>query len=379
MKVSLPQEQLSRGLGIVGRGVASTARSTLPITSNILLATDEGRLRLSATDLEIGINLWIPAMIEQEGATTVPARLFTELINSLPNDRVDLAQTDEAFTTAVSCARVKANVRGLDPDEFPLIPTVSEQPSATIPADLLRTMITQVAFAAARDDARPIFTGALVTFSGETLTFAAADGFRLSVRSATLTYPTAGDFSVIIPARTLEELGRILPEGEEAVELTVTPNRSQVLFHSGSLDLVSRLIEGQYVNYRQIIPRNYVTRAVINTAEWQKATRTASFFARDSNNIVRLSLDPAAGDGPGSLTIAANAADVGDNVNQIDAVVEGEPITVAFNFKYITEVLGVISSGQAALEVSGPTQPGVVKPLDGSDFLHVMMPLSLPR
>ncbi len=379
MKVSLQQDQLSRALSIVGRGVASSARSTLPITSNILLATDEGRLRLSATDLEIAINLWMPAMVEENGATTVPARLFTELVNSLPNDRVDLAQTDEAFTTAVSCARVKANVRGIDPDEFPLIPTVSEQPSASVPADLLRGMINEVVFAAATDDARPIFTGVLATFANGALTFAAADGFRLSVRSAALTSPTAGDFSVIIPARTLSELGRILPEGDESVEVTVTPNRAQVLFHTGTLDLISRLIEGQYVNYRQIIPQKYGSRAIVNTADWSKATRIAGFFARDSNNIVRISLDPGEGDGAGSLTIAANAADVGDNVNQIDAVIEGEPMTVAFNVKYIGDVLGVIRSGQVALELGGPAQPGVVKPLDGTDYLHVMMPMSIPK
>lgn len=379
MKVSLQQEQLSRGLSIVGRGVASSARSTLPITSNILLATDEGRLRLSATDLEIGINHWLPAMIEEEGATTVPARLFAELINSLPGGMVHLSQTDEAHTTAVSCARVKANVRGMDADEFPLIPTVSEQPSAAVPADLLRSMISAVVFAAATDDARPIFTGVLATFAGDTLTFAAADGFRLSLRSATLTEPAAGDFSVIIPARTLAELGRILPDGEERVEVTVTPNRSQVLFHSGSLDLISRLIEGQYVNYKQIIPQKYAARAVISTAEWSKATRIASFFARDSNNIVRISLDPGEGEAAGSLTVAANAADVGDNINQIDAVIEGEPLTIAFNAKYIAEVLGVIGSSQVALELNGAAQPGVVKPLDGTDFLHVMMPMSLPR
>ena len=379
MKVSLPQDQLSRGLGIVGRGVASSARSTLPVTSNILLATDEHRLRLSATDLEIGINLWLPATIEEEGATTVPARLFTELVNSLPNARVDLAQTDEAHTTAVSCARVKANVRGIDPDEFPLIPTVSEQPSAAVPADLLKSMIGEVVFAAATDDTRPIFTGVLATFAGDTLTFAAADGFRLSVRSASLGQPTAGDFSVIIPARTLSELGRILPDGDELVEVTVTPNRSQVLFHTGTLDLISRLIEGQYVNYRQIIPQRYGTRAVVSTADWNKATRIAGFFARDSNNIVRLSLDPGEDGATGSLTIAANAADVGDNVNQIDAVIEGEALTVAFNVKYIGEVLNVIHSNQVALELLGPAQPGVVKPLDGTDYLHVMMPMSIPR
>ncbi len=379
MKVSVPQDLLSRGLSTVGRGVASSARSTLPITSNILVATDEGRLRLSATDLEIGINLWLPATIEQDGATTLPARLFTELINSLPGGLVSLAQTDEAHTTAVTCARVKANIRGMDADEFPLIPSVSEQPSATVPADLLRSMINTVVFAAATDDARPVFTGVLATFAGDKLTFAAADGFRLSLRSATLSEPAAGDFSIIIPARTLSELGRILPEGDERVEVTVTPNRSQVLFHTGSLDLISRLIEGQYVNYRQIIPQKYAARAVVSTAEWNKATRIASFFARDSNNIVRLSLDPADGEGAGSLTVAANAADVGDNINQIDAVIEGEALNIAFNAKWISDVLNVIGSSQVALELNGPAQPGVVKPLDGTDFLHVIMPMSVPR
>ncbi len=376
MKVSLPQDQLSRALSVVGRGVASSARSTLPVTTTILLATDENRLRLSATDLEIGINLWLPATIEEEGATTVPARLFTELVNSLPNARVDLAQTDEAHTTAVSCARVKANVRGIDPDEFPLIPTVSEQPSAVVPASLLRDMIGAVIFAVATDDTRPIFTGVLATFAGDTLTFAAADGFRLSVRSASLGEATTGDFSVIIPARTLSELGRILPDGDELVEVTVTPNRSQVLFHTGSLDLISRLIEGQYVNYRQIIPQKYGTRAVVSTADWAKATRIAGFFARDSNNIVRLSLDPGEDGATGSLTIAANAADVGDNTNQIDAVIEGDALTVAFNVRYIADALSAIRSGEVALELLGSAQPGVIKPVNGVDHSVVLMPMA---
>lgn len=379
MKVSLPQDQLSRGLAIVGRGVASAARSTLPITSNILLATDEGRLRLSATDLEIAINLWLPAMVEEEGATTVPARLFTEHINSLPNDRVDLSQTDDAFTLFIACARTKAHVRGIDPDEFPLIPTVSEQSSASVPASLLKTMIAQVVFTAATDDTRPVFTGVLASFTGESLTLAAADGYRLSVRSAALSQ-SAGAFSVIIPARTLAELARILPDGDDPVEITVTPNRSQVLFHTGTLDVISRLIEGEYVRYQQIIPRTHTVRAVVSVADWSKATKTASLYARDSNNIVRLSLDPGEGGETGLLTITANAADVGDNVSQIDAVIEGDALTVGFNVKYISEVLAVLGSGtQVALELGGPAQPGVVKPLDGTDYLHVMMPMSIPR
>ncbi len=380
MKLSCAQDQLAKGLQIVGRGVAAPGRSTLPVTSNILLATDEGRLRLSSTNLEIGINLWIPAMIEEEGATTVPARLLSEFINSLPNDRVDLALTGDQ-TLKVRCARFSANIRGIDPDEFPLIPTVSEQPSARIAPNVLRQMIDQVAFSAAEDDSRMTFTGVLTSFSGGTLTMAATDGYRLSVRSADLIEPAQGDFSVIVPARTLSELAKILPEGDAPVEITITPNRSQILFHTTNLDLISRLIEGQYINYRQIIPQKASTRAIINTADLLKATRIAGFFARDSNNIMRLVLDPEGtnGEAGGAITISANAADVGDNQSVIDANIEGPSLQVLFNVRYITEVLAVLNTPQVALELNGPASAGVFKPIDSTDYMHLMMPMSSPR
>lgn len=379
MRISLPQHDLARGVITVGRGVGTAVRKTVPGTGHILLATDEGRLRLSATDLEIGITLRLAATIEEEGATVVPARLFAELVNSLPDDRVDLARTDEAHATAVACARVTATVRGGDPDEFPRIPAVGDGAAALIPADLLRTAIGQVAFAAATDDARPVFTGVLVTVAGATVTLAAADGVRLAVRSAALAHPVAGDIDALIPARALAELARILPEGDEPVEMTVTPNRAQVLFHTGSLDLVSRVIEGRYVDYSRIIPQAYATRAIVDIAEFKGAIRTAPFFARDDNNIVRLSLTPGADGALGTLTIGAAAADAGDTISQIDAAIEGEPQTVAFNIAFIADALGALPGEQAALELSGPAQPGVLRPLDGSDYLCVVMAMSAPR
>ena len=381
MKLSCAQDQLTKGLQIVGRGVAAPGRSALPVTSNILLATDEGRLRLSSTNLEIGINLWIPAMIEHEGSTTVPARLLTEFVNSLPNSRVDLELAPDTHVTTVRCARFSANIRGIDPDEFPLIPMVSEQPSARIAASTLREMIDQVAFSAAEDDQRMTFTGVLTTFSGTTLTMAATDGYRLSVRSAALSEAAQGDFSVIVPARTLSELGKILPEGDTAVEITITPNRNQILFHTANLDVISRLIEGQYINYRQIIPQKSSTRAVISTTELLKATRIAGFFARDSNNIMKLTLEPDGGNGAGggTLTISAHAADVGDNQSVIDANVEGPGLQVLFNVRYISEVLGVLSAGEVSLELNGPASAGLIKPLDATDYMHLMMPMSSPR
>ncbi len=210
---------------------------------------------------------------------------------------------------------------------------------------------------------------------------AATDGYRLSVRSAALAEPAQGDFSVIVPSRTLSELAKILPEGDVPVEITITPNRSQILFHTENLDLLSRLIEGQYINYRQIIPQNAATRAVINTADLLKATRIASFFARDASNIMKLVLDPqgANGSGGGTLTISATAADVGDNQSVIDAVVEGPAVQVLFNVKYIADVLGVLDAAQIRLELNGPAAAGMIKPVDATDYMHLMMPMSSPR
>jgi len=270
-------------------------------------------------------------------------------------------------------------VRGDDPDEFPHIPAVGDGAAAHIPADLLRTAIDQVAFAAATDDARPVFTGVLVTVAGATVTLAAADGYRLAVRSAALAHPVDDDISVIIPARALVELARILPEGDEPVEVTVTPNHAQVLFHTGSLDVVSRVIEGQYVDYSRIIPQAYATRAIVDVVAFKGAIRTARFFARDANNIVRLSLTPGVDGALGTLTIGAAAADAGDTVSRIDAVIEGESQTVAFNIAFVADTLGALPGEQVALDLSGPAQPGVLRPLDGSDYLCVVMAMGVPR
>jgi len=380
MKVSCAQDQLAKGLQIVGRGVAAPGRSALPVTSNILLATDEGRLRLSSTNLEIGINLWIPAMIESEGATTVPARLLTEFVNSLPNSRVDLDLAADTHVTTVRCARFSANIRGIDPDEFPLIPTISEQPAARIAATTLQEMIEQVAFSAAEDDSRMTFTGVLLTFSGPNLTMAATDGYRLSVRAAALAEAAEGDFSVIVPARTLNELAKILPEGEAQVEISITPNRNQILFHSTNLDLTSRLIEGQYINYRQIIPQKTATRATMVTGDLLKATRIAGFFARDGGKIMKLVVDPHGNNGSGgTITISAHAADVGDNQSVIDAQVDGPGVQVLFNVEYISEVLSVLSASEVSLELNGPAQAGMIKPVDATGYMHLMMPMSSPR
>jgi len=381
MRVSCLQENLAKGLSVVGRAVAT--RSTLPVLANVMLSTDNGRLKLSATDLEIGINCWIGAKVEEEGAITVPARSFIDLVNSLPSERIDMELVVRTQTLNLKCARYEANLKGIDAQEFPLIHALEEgdgtvldhtvQCQITLEAAAFRRMIEQVVLAAATDESRPILTGVLAKFEGNQLTMAAADGFRLSVRAAELPAETE-PASVIIPARALAELARISTD-EEAITLVITPTRNQALFHAPNVDLVSQLIEGNFPDYQQIIPRSCATRTVLNTNSLLRACKTANIFARDAANIARLQIAPGGELAPGHVTIAATSAELGDNVGEIDASIEGDAVEIAFNVKYLIDVLSVMDSAQVVLETTTSSSPGVLKPVGDVDFVHVIMPM----
>jgi len=377
VKITCKQQDLSRGLSVVSHAVSS--RSTLPILANILLSTDNGRLRLYATNLEIGINCWIDADVHEEGTTTVPAKLITDLVNSLPQAPVDISVPEDSHTMNVKSLRSSANIKGMDPSEFPLSPnTEGSDPAIVIDAAQLKEMISEVAFAAADDDSRPVLTGVLVQVSTGKLTFAAADAFRLAVRASSLTDDAVLRNDILIPARTLTELSRILPS-EGSVHMIVTPNRSQVLFHSENIDLLSRLIEGTFPNFRQIIPKDHTTRAVVETKEFAAAVRSVAPFARDSSNIARIKINGGGGAEPGALTIEATAEDVGDNVSTINAAVDGPEQQIIFNVKYLAEVLAVVDTPEIALEVTSAARPGVVRPVSSADYTYVIMPMSTNR
>jgi DNA polymerase-3 subunit beta len=246
-------------------------------------------------------------------------------------------------------------------------------------ATLLKEMISEVAFAAADDDSRPVLTGVLVQVSDEKITFAAADAFRLAVRVAELPGDDHPRGDILIPARTLTELARILP-GEGPVEMIVTPNRSQVLFHTANLDLVSRLIEGAFPNFRAIIPKESTTHAVVETKELAAAVKSASLFARDSSNIARVKINPVSeGQETGSITIEATAEDLGDNVSTVNATVDGPELQVIFNVKYLADVLSTIGTPEVALEATSATKPGVLKPVGSNDCTYVIMPMHMNR
>jgi DNA polymerase-3 subunit beta len=373
MNISCLQENLSKGLSIVGRAVA--ARSTLPQTSHILIATDNGRLKLAATNLEIAITSWIGAKVEEEGAITVPARLLGDFVNSLPNDRIEMSLAPRARQLRIVCARNEATVAGMDASDFPPIPAIREGVSLTLDPLSLRTGINQVEFAAAGDDTRPVLTGIHLLREGRNLTLAAADGFRLAVHTLSLEQEASERSEVIIPARAMREVNRLLADEEEPIEMTINSSRSQVLFRLKNVELVAQLIQGTFPNYSQLIPKEHTCRAVVDVAEFLRETRIAAIFARDGSGIIRIQVTPGEDLSPGKLIISARAEELGDNRGEIDASVEGEAAKIAFNSRYLQDVLQVLDCSQVALETSGPSSPGVLQPVGQDNYVHVVMPM----
>ena len=374
MKVTSLQENLARGLQIAGRAVST--RGSLPILGNVLLRTENGRLKLTATNLEVGINVWVPAKVDDEGAITVPAKLFTDFVNSLPPGPAELSLNVRTKTVHLKSGPYEANFKGLDAEEFPTIPVAPDKPTTKLSKSTLRRMIGEVAFVATTDDSRPVLTGVLTTVEGDKATMAAADPYRLSVRTAPLLSKVEGKIEVIIPARSLQEVQRIIDDSEDPVEIFITPNGSQVIFHTQEADLVSRVIEGQFPNYRQVIPTGKAaTRIIVQREELLQATRLASLFARDSANMLRFQVDPS---GQPPLVISANAAEVGDNTAKVDATVDGQSTTIAFNSRFISDALSSVAAPEIALELGGPLAPGVIKIVGDDSYLHVVMPLRIP-
>ncbi|MEE8419372.1 MAG: DNA polymerase III subunit beta [Dehalococcoidales bacterium] len=373
MKVSCLQENLSRGLAIVGRAVA--ARTTLPITNNVLLVTDQSRLKLVATNLEMAISYWVGAKVEEEGAITVPARLLTEFVNSLPEDTIDISLSPQTKTLGLKCARFEARISGVDADEFPPIPSVDGGIVTSLDVESFRQAINQVAFAAASEESRPVLTGVDALFENDQLTLAAADGFRLAVYKLPLSNPVSESTEVIIPARILTELSRMMADGEEKVEVIINAAKSQAMFRLKNIELVSQLIQGTFPKYAQLIPESHTTKVIIDVPEFLRAARTASIFARDGSGIVRLVVTPGSEPAPGKLTISARSEEIGDDVGEIDAIVEGEESKIAFNGKYLIDVLGVIRESKVALETTNPSSPGVIRPEGVDNYIHVVMPM----
>ena len=376
MKVTVLQENLARGLGIVSKAVSP--RSTLPVLANVLIASDEGRLRLSATNLEMGITCWISARIEEDGSTTVPARTFSDLVSTLPSDQVLLKLDTTTQTLNVRGGSSTNDIKCIDAQEFPPMPVPDFEGAVQINVGDFREMIHQVAFAASSDEARPVLMGVLVQVDKDKLTMAAADGFRLSVRKAVLSTPSAAPVSAIVPAQALKELARVATDGEEPIYMVLPKGRGQVVFRVKDVEVASQLIDGTFPDFQQIIPRSYKSRTLVSTSSLLKACKQAEIFAREGSNVARFNIKTAQSDmQPSEVEISATSEETGKNETIVEATVDGSGLLIAFNVKFLREALEVIRTPNVALETSAPNAPGVVRPVGDDQFLHVIMPMHL--
>jgi len=378
LHLTCKQPELAHALSLVNRAVLS--HSTLPILATILLATDRGRLRLSATNLEIGIQVWIDAHITREGTTALPADLLTKMVNLMPHDVMSLSVAQGSQTLTLECAGSVTNIRGKDdPREFPVIPGIEtelEVAPCIIEAGLLKKMIEQVAFAAETTDSKPVLTAVFVQMGGGTLTFAAANTFRLAERVAPLAGASAPLPPILVPARNLMELARILPL-QGSVQIVVTPQHNQVVFHCEQgehITFVSRLIEGVYPAYQRSIPREFPTRAVVETRHFAAAVERASLFARDELKTARLTLKGSEhGALFGTLIVEAEDADRGNHISTVIAQVTGPERRIIFPVRYLCEALEHIETPQVTLSVLDPGKPGVLKPVGEMQYLSLVM------
>jgi DNA polymerase-3 subunit beta len=375
MKVTVLQDNLVRGLGIVARAVSP--RSTLPVLSNVLIASDEGRLRISATNLELGITCWIGAKIEEEGSTTVPARTFSDLVGTLPSEQVSLNLNTSTQSLNVRCGASITDIKCIDAQEFPPLSVPDMEGTILLNVADFKDMISQVVFAASVDEARPVLMGVLVMVEKDVITMASADGFRLSVRKGTLSQPAVQPFTAIIPARALSELGRVASDGNETILMAMPKGRGQVVFRMKEVEVVSQLIDGTFPDFQQIIPRAYKSRTILSTPALLKACKQAEIFAREGSNVARFNIKSSGELEPGSVEISAQSEETGSNETQVPATIEGAGLLIAFNVKYLREALEVIKSPNVALETSAANAPGVVRPVGDDNFLHVIMPMHL--
>ena len=376
MRLSVLQSNLAKGLSIVSRAVES--RPSMPVLSNVLLKTEESRLKLAAVNLSLGlgITVWIGANVEIEGAVTLPAKVFVDLVNNLSNDRVDLTLDTVTQTMHLRCGGNKGNIKGIDAHEFPPMVEGGEA-DLTIDGFQFKEMINQVAFSAASDDHRPALTGIYMQLQGEKITLAAADGYRLAVHTGALDRKFDKALNLLIPAKSLSEVAKVISDGDEPVYISLPGDRDIILFTIGQVEISAQLLDAKFPPFESVIPKDYSTSTVMYRSDLLAACARAEIFARDSAFSGRLYVKPPKRSGdPGEVMIVGKSQERGDNEGVLDATVEGEPVDISFNIKYLIDVLRVLPDEQVRLESKGAANPGVIRPAGRDNYLYIIMPMS---
>ncbi|HEY1286298.1 MAG TPA: DNA polymerase III subunit beta [Solirubrobacterales bacterium] len=366
MKLTVKRDDLVAKLSIVSRAVSS--RETTQALSGILLNADSGPVTLSATDGNLGLRTELEAEVGEAGAVLVPGRLFAELARSLGDESVSVETREAERDVEIRSGGSRFHLRVLPAEDFPKVPE-GEGENLRIPAQALADTVDVVAPAASRDDMRPVLTGVLVTAAGEEMTMVATDSYRLAVKRTPLEAPLGGELEANIPARALRELGRIV-SSEEVEEVEVSLRPTQAVFSAGSVVLNTTLIEGQFPNFRQLLPESYEHDVRLPREEFLAVARRVSQLAQ-RNAPLRLSFSP------GELKISASTPDVGDAEETMPAAFEGEPLEIGFNPDFLKDGIDSVEGDELVLRLISPLRPGLLQPVDNEDFRYLVMPIRL--
>ncbi len=361
MQLQVTQENLNKALGTVAR-VANT-RGTLPVLANVLIKTVGGRLSIAATNLDIAITHYIGAKVADEGAITVPARLMQDFVSSLPTGVIDLKLDD--YKLNISTDQYQSVINGVSAEEFPVMPAITKGKTWTVPAAELKKSLQQVVIAASTDEARPVLTGVYLHTSEGKLYMAATDSYRLAEKELS---KLKDEVNLLVPVTAMQDLLRIVSDAEESVE--VTSDEQQVLFRVGDVELVARLIEGKYPDYRKLIPQKFETTAVLKRADLLNAAKVSSLFARESAGSITLNVD----EGDQELSIRSVASQLGENTATAAAKVTGGG-SITLNSRYLLDALHALSGEEVSFGFNGKLEPSVLRDPGAADYVHIIMPL----
>lgn len=365
MKIVINKSDLLAGLQNVQKAVAT--KSNLPILAGILLETlSEGRIKIAATDLEIGIEAIISGEIVEKGQIVLPAKYLVDIVRKLDDSLIEIVVDKQNNTANIHSGYFQMTIHGFSGEEFPIIPWINDGFHCNLEQSILKKMINQTVFAASHDENRPFLTGVLFSLQDK-LRLVATDGHRLALRETEFTYQEGG-LNSIIPAKAVNELTRLLDD-EENKEVEMIIGENQVSFQLSKVRLITRLIEGQFPSYQQVVPQGYKTRVRLNREDLAAALERASLIVRGESNIVKIVLQKE------KLVITSNTPEIGKSSEEVACLLEGEEMQIAFNFKYFLDVLKVIENEEVTIDLTGSLSPGVIRPVDDSNYTYVIMPV----
>lgn len=373
MQLTILQEKLKEGLGVVER--LSFKSLTLPILNNILISSEKSFINLAATDLEIGINWWALTKIEKEGKTTIPARLLFSFINLIPNKKVNIESKNDVL--GVECENYKTQIKGISADEFPIIPKITDGESIIVKSGSFCQSISQVVDIAAPSTTRPEISGVYLSFQKDLLLIVATDSFRLGEKKVFLETPSSlkKNYSLIIPQKAAKEIINIFGDKNKDLKICFSPN--QVMFETlltetshPEIQVVSRLIEGEYPNYQEIIPKKFTTEAVLDKNEVLNQIKTASLFSGKISEV-KFKVRP----DKKIVEISSQSSDVGEYNSSVPAKIKGEETEISFNYRFLLDGIANIKSSEIILELNGDSGPGVIKPVGDLNYIYVVMPI----